>query len=171
MSLDPKISSVTTPCSTNIHTTLSSHSSSIQEQELSFLQQSSNPTSPVVGKRHDSIVDPLNTSLINEKLATQVISPQSSTVLTNTISTGATTTPIISTTVPPSRRKSSNISNISLPQPITPTNEISLSQLQSQDNLEFADAMALSILDKVDENIKIEQEGNNTYTNIDGWTI
>lgn len=172
VTLDPNTQPLS-PSSTSINQMSISNpspvkTSSLQEKEFSFLQQqqnSSNPTSPInsnmIRNRHDSIIDPLNTGLINEKLNSQILSPQPSSISTTTISSLNNT-----------RRKSSNISNASLvQQPITPTNEISINQFQlQQENLEFADAMALSILDKVDENIKIEQENHNC-SNIDEWTI
>lgn len=172
VTLDPNTQPLS-PSSTSINQMSFSNSSpvktsSLQEKEFSFLQQqqnSSNPTSPInsnmLRNRHDSIIDPLNTGLINEKLNSQILSPQPSSISTATISSLNNT-----------RRKSSNISNASLvQQPITPTNEVSINQFQlQQENLEFADAMALSILDKVDENIKIEQENQNC-SNIDEWTI
>lgn len=129
----------------------------IKEKEFAFLQQqSSNPTSPNPLRRNDSIVDPLSiSSSISEKLI-PLISPQPITQTISVSSTGG-------------RRKSSNIStnSLSISQPVTPTNETpSIRDGSDAENLEFADAMALSILDKVDE-IKIEQGETNT----DEWRI
>lgn len=129
----------------------------IKEKEFAFLQQqSSNPTSPIPLRRNDSIVDPLSiSSSINEKLV-PLLSPQPLTQSITVNSNGG-------------RKKSSNIStnSLSIPQPVTPTNETpSIRGGSEMENLEFADAMALSILDKVDE-IMIEQG----VTNTDEWRI
>ncbi|CCH47016.1 DNA-directed RNA polymerase II subunit [Wickerhamomyces ciferrii] len=135
---------------------------SLKEKEFSFLQLQ-NSSSPITSKRSDSIIDPLNTSILSDKLnmavnsipSSDIVSPQPRSIPPSITHNNS----IVSST----SRKSSNISTSSnflppLQQPITPTNEIPLSHkiLEAQ-SLELADAMALSILDKVDAGIKIDQ--------------